>query len=356
MLPGNQNGKGSSFERMVIDLEPRSQIKFKWWIIVINCILLVSFSQPALAQTITPVVVRVVPKTIQVAVGQTVDVAVEVVEVSDLYAIDILMAYDPLAVEVVDQDPELEGIQVKLGTLLEPGFVILNLVDNSLGRLRLVMTQLNPATPKNGSGTLVVVTLKGLAPRASSSVEVLAVKLASPNGLEIPVGSLENASLQVAANNPGPTSTSIPAQDPGTPMPTPVPPTAAPTSANDLGPIPTFTPTRSFLNLPPTPLATQPPPASPTALPSPTSAPTLSPSATAIEAAASQPETKAQPSQSPAEAGQPSPKPPELTGQAVQEPTTNPTRTGWIYGLIGVTLAAGAGAYIFWRRKGSRID
>lgn len=217
-----------------------------------------------------------IPEQVQAAVGDTFDVAVEVVDVADLYAIDILVAYDPQAVEVIDQDPELEGIQVKLGTLLDPGFVIFNLADNSLGRLRMVMTQLNPSTPKNGTGTLVVITFKAKAPSADSKVEVLAAQLASPAGSNIPVGSLEKASLEILTTIPGPTSTPIPAQNPGTPMPTPEPPTAAPPAQDTSGTIPTFTPTLSFLNLPPTPVATQ--------APLPTSAP-VSPPQTQASAA-----------------------------------------------------------------------
>ena len=204
----------------------------------------------AAAQSVAPAGVRVAPQAVQVAVGQSVDVAVEVVGVSDLYAIDVLLSYDPQRVEVVDLDPELPGVQVQLGSLLEPGFVILNLVDNSLGRLRFVMTQLNPATPKSGTGSLVVVRLRGKSAGAPAAIEVLGAKLASPAGVEIPVNSVDNGQVEVVQTISGPTNTPIPAQPPGTPMPTPAPPTTVPQGAA----APTFppTPTRNFLSVQPT--------------------------------------------------------------------------------------------------------
>ncbi len=215
------------------------------------------------AQTTQAADLRVIPPQAQVAVGQTVDVAVEAINVDNLYAIDLLLAFDPAALEVVDMDPSLPDIQVSLGTLLEPGFVILNLVDNGLGRLRLVMTQLAPATPKSGSGTLMVVRFQGKQAGPPAAVTILSAQLASPQGQEVPLGTLTPGQVQVVQTVSGPSPTAIPSQAPGTPMPTPPPPTALPPGSNQPAAAPTAT--RAFLEIPPTALPTlPPPPASPT--------------------------------------------------------------------------------------------
>ena len=105
----------------------------------------------------TAVVLQVAPSTAEIGVDEIIDVAVEVRDVSGLYGFDITVGYDPAVVEVVDFDPDLEGIQVALGLFLDPGFVIFNQADNSLGQLRLVMTQLNPSEAKSGTGNLLVI-------------------------------------------------------------------------------------------------------------------------------------------------------------------------------------------------------
>lgn len=301
------------------------------------------FNFPAQAQSPQPVEVRVAPAAIQVAVGQEVDVAVEVVNVQNLYGIDILLAFDPQTVEVVDMDPTLDDIQVSLGTLLEPGFVILNLVDNSLGRLRLVMTQLNPATPKSGTGTLVVVRLKGKQPGPPGAVQVLAAKLAGPQGENIPTGPLTPGQVQVVQTLSGPTQTPIPAQDPGTPMPTPVPPTAV---SNQ--PAQAATATAPLLNVLPTAIPTL---VLPTAAPTQVAAAADTPPPATLTPAV---DSQVVPPTSATQDSQPTPIPgadtaaDSTSAPLPEEPAGSPA---WLFGLLALVILAGAGAYLLWRRR-----
>lgn len=248
------------------------------------CVGLVFSATPVTAQTGTDVVVRIAPANLRVVVGETVDVAVEVVNVSDLYAIDVLLGFDPQAVEVVDLDPDLDGPQLALGTLLEPGFVLFNLAENELGRARLVMTQLNPATPKSGTGTIVVFRLRGKQVSPPTALEFIQVKFSSPSGQEVVVDDLQDGQVEVVQSLSGPTPTSIPSQAPGTPMPTPLPDT----------PTPTRRPSTATQDLPLT--------ASPTASPSATLAPataTLSPSTPTLPPSPTASPTTLPPSQTP---------------------------------------------------------
>lgn len=226
-------------------------------------LILFGFTQAGVAQNNPPVMVRILPEAAQVAVNETVDIAVEVRSVIELYGIDILVEFDPTAVEIIDMDPDLPGIQVMLGTFLDPGFVIVNLADNEMGRLRLAMTQLNPSQPKSGNGTLIVMRFKGITLKQDTDITILEAKLASPYGSLIEVDEMWAGVVSVVQSNPGPTNTPIDQQPPGTPMPTatntPIPsitPTDTPTS------IPTSTPTHTQTPLPtntPTPTQTLPP-------------------------------------------------------------------------------------------------
>lgn len=311
---------------------------------MIGIILLGVFLTPVFAQNGQQVIIRVMPKEAQVMLGDTVDMAVEVANVTDLYAIDILVEYDPQAVEVVDMNEELPGIQVQIGTFLEPGFTILNLVDNQMGRLRLAMTQLNPASPKSGTGLLVVIRFKGKAISPQTDVKVINVQLATPFGTEIAVNEIEQGKLAVVQTIVGPTATEIPAQDPGTPMPTQAPPTAAPTATGTLVAMPSPTATTSFLIIPPTPTITP----TPTLTPLPTATPNATfTSIAAVVVENTQQTGEVEPVEN--EGG-------EVTVVATKAPEEDRTGSStllWVLIPIGVLLVGG-GIYLFSRKKADR--
>ncbi len=208
-------------------------------------LILFGFFNPGLAQTSPQAILSVQPEQSELALAETIDIAVEVQQVSDLYGVDLLIEFDAQAMQVVDMDPELDGVQVQLGTFLDPGFVIVNIADNGLGRLRFAMTQLNPSQPKSGSGTLMVMRFEGKAIKADTPLILLSGKLASPNGTYIEVGSMEDGLISVVAEIQGPTNTPIPAQPAGTPLPTATqtsPPPGVPTNppgSSQLQPSPT---------------------------------------------------------------------------------------------------------------------
>lgn len=225
-------------------------------------------ASPAVAQT--PLLLRVVPAQEQVVAGQTVDVAVEAVDVQELYAFDVTLTFDPTAVEAVDADPNLPGIQLALGMLLDPGFAIVNDADNVAGTAHLAVTQLNPSTPKSGTGSLLVVKLRGKQAGASSGITIVNGQLARPDGsmivTEPPAGGLLYV---VSSRGDAPTTTPMPTQGAGTPMPTPLEtiPALPPILTPPTGPataVPTHTPVPGA-NQAPTAMAAStsvPPPAS----------------------------------------------------------------------------------------------
>jgi hypothetical protein len=317
----------------------KSLKNFYWYITAgIILIILLTLTSAGFAQPASTVILRVVPEDAQVLVNGTLDIAVEVEDVEGLYGIDILLEFNPQALEVVDMDPDLDGVQIQLGTFLEPGFVILNLVNNEIGRLRLAMTQLAPAEPKSGTGNLIVVRFRGKTADLSSAVTIVAATLAGPTGNLIEINTLEDGSIDVVQTlPPGPTNTPIPAVPPGTPMPTNTP-TAEPTpdpgaTADPGGPAPT--PTDRFLFIPPTFTPSSTPTATHTTTPTEAATATLAPTATQAAEVEVQPTDAA----------------PDTGGEA--EPGEGDQADGvspWWFVIPVILIAAGAAGYYLWRK------
>jgi hypothetical protein len=195
------------------------------------------------AQATSAVTVRLSPAVAEVPLGQTVDVAVEVVAVQDLYGFDITAKFDPTAIEVVDADPNQTGIQVALGTFPDSGFAILNTANNLTGTLRFAMTQLNPSEPKSGTGALIVIHLRGKQVSDSTPFTLTNVELAKRDGTGLATNLVSGEISVVSSAGSPPVSTPIPTQGAGTPMPTatqPAVPTA--TAVVEAAVQPTFTP------------------------------------------------------------------------------------------------------------------
>lgn len=200
--------------------------------VLLTCLASLLVLSPVVAQETTPVELHISPAAAQVGVAQTVDLGIEVVEVEGLYGFDVRLSFDPLIAEVVDADPNTAGVQVALGTFLDPGFVVRNAVDNSAGTVEFAMTQLNPSEPKSGTGMLLVLKLAGKQAGTSTAINLDTALLANRDAIEIPT-TLISGQLDVAvATSEQATSTPIPTQGAGTPLPTLGPePTARPATA-----------------------------------------------------------------------------------------------------------------------------
>lgn len=170
---------------------------------------------PAEAQN--PALLRISPAVGSLAVNQVLDLVVEIENVEDLYGFDVWVTYDPAVVEVVDANPSQDGIQASLGLLMDPGFVVLNIADNTVGRLQFAMTQLNPSEPKSGEGVLVVFKLRGKQ-AGSSALEIIRSDLSRRDGTAIPATTAGGQVTVSTAAGVQPATTSIPTQDPGTPL------------------------------------------------------------------------------------------------------------------------------------------
>ncbi len=186
--------------------------------------------------------VRVIPANLSLAVGNTSDVAVEIVDVEGLYGFDIQLSFDPTVVEVVDADPTKPGVQVSLGRMLESGMSVRDGADNTTGVIHYAMTQLNPSEAKSGTGNLIVVKLRGKA-AGNSNLAITSVDLARRDATAIESSPQPGAVTVTAGASTQPTNTPIPTQAPPTAAPTGLPaPTVAQPVATDL---PSATPTEA---------------------------------------------------------------------------------------------------------------
>lgn len=154
-----------------------------------------------------PAVVRPDPLQSTVRVGQTFIVNLYVQGVTDLYAADVHLRFDPTILQVEDARPEVPGVQIQpLATFISPDFVIKQKACNAPsvidpdcqtgGLVWYAVAQLNPTPPASGSGPLAAITFRAIGAGASP-LTVSYHKLSSPRGSEIPAASQDGA-VQVA--------------------------------------------------------------------------------------------------------------------------------------------------------------
>ena len=109
-------------------------------------------------------VVRCEPASAAGQVGDILTVDLYVEGVSDLYGVDLQLAFDTAIADVVDEDAGLPGVQIlPLSGFLQPGFVASKAADNAAGAIQYANTQVNPTLPASGSGSVARVRLRGLA-------------------------------------------------------------------------------------------------------------------------------------------------------------------------------------------------
>jgi hypothetical protein len=94
-------------------------------------------------------------------------VDVVVSDVVDLYGAELVLAFDPTIVAVVDDNPGLTGVQIAPGSCPEANFAAQNRADNGAGTIHYAVTSLAPAPPCSGMGVVASITFQGLAPGSS---------------------------------------------------------------------------------------------------------------------------------------------------------------------------------------------
>lgn len=138
-------------------------------------------------------------------VGETVELEVQVQDVTDLYAARVQLTFDPGVVRVRDADPRpsAPGVQIRPGDFLDPinQQVLVNEADNTAGTIDFAVTQTYPAEARSGSGVLATVEFEAVG-EGSSAVHLASVRLlddTQPDPVEIAAGTQDGRVMVGAA-------------------------------------------------------------------------------------------------------------------------------------------------------------
>lgn len=143
--------------------------------ILLVVLVLFAMAVPASAQDVARSAVVGVDD-VTVTVGQEFTVPVWIHGVSNLYAADVRLVYAPAV---------LQGARVDHGYFLQPGFVVRKgFYGTPPYFARYALTQINPTPPASGSGVLMYVTFRAVAP--GTSTLALSGILSDRNGVRLP--------------------------------------------------------------------------------------------------------------------------------------------------------------------------
>ncbi|MBN1178496.1 MAG: hypothetical protein JXD18_04755 [Anaerolineae bacterium] len=143
--------------------------------------------------------VRLDPPVLDLNAGETAEFSVLVYDVVDLAGAEVHLAFDPAVVEVVDADPQTDGVQIADGDFLAADLVAQNEVDVSSGVINYAVARMPPNAPANGSGRLAVITLRAVTGGEPVALVLQDVLLADPDGLPIPILETDDVPADEAA-------------------------------------------------------------------------------------------------------------------------------------------------------------
>jgi len=110
-------------------------------------------------------------------------------DVTNLYGVDINLAFAPGVLEALDAEPLKEGVQVATGSFFvptDPSGVVANLVDNENGTVHYAVTLTDPQPAVSGTGVVFSINFhtKGL---GISDLHVVSATLLTKEVVSIPV-------------------------------------------------------------------------------------------------------------------------------------------------------------------------
>jgi LysM repeat protein len=191
--------------------------------VLLSLLLFPTLVSPAYA--VDGTVVRLEPSSAAVEVGETTSVQIVVENVTNLFAVEAHLVFDPTILEVVDADSGMAGIQIALGPFATVDYVAQNTVDLGTGHIDFGYSQMPPSTGRTGTGTVATITFRGKA-AGTSPLTFSGVILADPGANQISAttqnGQVVATEGAVPTNTPTGTVTAT-----STPTPTGTPPAGA---------------------------------------------------------------------------------------------------------------------------------
>ena len=143
-------------------------------------------------------VVRCRFETSQIDIGAETIITLEVLDVVDLFAFQLDMAFDADLAEVSGSPGDPEDNRMQLGDFLISDFEVYNEIYNDFGAIFIGLTQFFPSPPQSGSGELAYGYVSGL---QAGTVEFIFEEfiLLDPDGQEIP-HNRENCTLSIGTD------------------------------------------------------------------------------------------------------------------------------------------------------------
>ena len=139
-----------------------------------------------------------------VQVGADVTIAINLENITNMYGMEITLAFNPAILQVQDDKPGTVGMQIQPGEFPSPDsyFIAQNAADNSAGTIAYAVSLLSPSPAASGSGVVARIRFKALAAGTSTvSITHLAI-VASDNCCLIPT-TVDGAVTAVGAQTGG---------------------------------------------------------------------------------------------------------------------------------------------------------
>lgn len=147
------------------------------------------------------------PASSNAPIGDDTALVIQLDGVTNVYAAEMNLAFDPAILAVVDADAGKDGVQIATGSCPSPDFVVANSADNTAGTIAYALTQLNPTPPCDG-GTVATITFTCLA-EGSSAVSFTHSLLSDPDGFII-AATTQDATLNCYEPNTPPNTPTNP--------------------------------------------------------------------------------------------------------------------------------------------------
>ena len=187
-------------------------VKLKYLPVLLVIILFVVVAPGIVVAGPDATTVSLTPSSPSVDGCDTVEVQIWVNDVTNFYAIDVRLSFDPDVIQVVDATT---GGDVNLRpetSWFQAGYTVRNTVNNFTGTIWYAATQTNPTPAVNGSGPIATILVKAKS-TGSSTLSFTYSKLSDPAGTEIQATTTSGSVSATSPKTPDLTITRINASD-----------------------------------------------------------------------------------------------------------------------------------------------
>ncbi len=179
--------------------------------------ILIAFAQ-------TESLIRFDPSPTYISPEELIRIDLIIEDANQLFGFEVHIQFDPEVIQVVDLDPDTQGVQSAPGNMFDEnqGFLVANNTDNQTGEIVYAFTLLAPASPMNADGILISIEFQATSV-GQSELNLISVILATQDGESLPFSSV-NGEVYVSANQDATQS----------PIDNPISPSLSPTSYDQI--------------------------------------------------------------------------------------------------------------------------